>query len=460
MDVAIAAASRRRTTITCASVLIVWAAIYGTRAAFGHLSLMTNAYDLSVFDYALWSTGRGHPGYVPFLHQTLTAQHVMPTLAALLVPYQAWPSPSLLIAVQLLSFAIAGALLYLLLPRSLPSLACVALVVAFLFGRRSHSAAVSFYYIESLEPLLVFAMLLLWRAKRRAPVLAAGALALGCKEDMAVYLALFGVYLWVRHRQRIGAGVAIVCAVWLAASVWLIVPAVRQRQGLPPADPFVASIRASRSASGGSAVVPGRAASTRVAASLATVTAGTGFLCWLAPEVLAIALPGLLLVLIANPHTTAIGITGHYFFPILPWLFYAAACGAARLQVSHARALRVVSVLLLAGTVADSPLLHGAWRPADYGAARAVTRQLAVIPPDAPLLAMPNLVPHLPHRMRLETVGTADDRDSDVEYVALSAVGDLWPLDRERVRALIAHYRGDARFRQLTDGPAFIFERR
>ena len=48
-----------------------------------HRSLHTNAFDLSVFDYALWSTATGGPvAYVPMFRHSLFAQHFMPTLLA------------------------------------------------------------------------------------------------------------------------------------------------------------------------------------------------------------------------------------------------------------------------------------------------------------------------------------------------------------------------------------------
>ena len=118
----------------------MWCGLYGFRAFEGHLNLRTNAYDLSVFDYALWSTGRIRLGWVPFMGQSLFSQHFMPTLLVLWPAYQIIPSPIFLIAVQLVAFAAAAVLLYRLLPDDLPALPALAIVVAFLFGRRSHSA--------------------------------------------------------------------------------------------------------------------------------------------------------------------------------------------------------------------------------------------------------------------------------------------------------------------------------
>jgi uncharacterized membrane protein len=78
---------------------LVWfvlacAAISGSMVVADHLTLGTNAFDLSVFDYALWSTAQGgRDGFVPFLGQSLYSHHFMPTLSLLLPVYRFLPSP-------------------------------------------------------------------------------------------------------------------------------------------------------------------------------------------------------------------------------------------------------------------------------------------------------------------------------------------------------------------------------
>jgi uncharacterized membrane protein len=193
---------------------------------------------------------------------------------------------------------------------------------------------------------------------------------------------------------------------------------------------------------------------------VAMITASTGFLCWLAPAWLTVALPGLLVTLAANPHTPTVGITGHYLFPILPWVFAAAAIGAGRLQRTRPDVLRVISVLLLLGTIADSPL----WRTisgvsADERAAAAEIRSsLRRIPLNAPVLAMPNLVPHLSHRDQIWTLGGSYPRDT-ATHIVISPVGSLWPFDAEGVRAEIERYQSDQRFTTVMAGPLYVFQR-
>jgi uncharacterized membrane protein len=221
------------------AAFLVWCTIYGFRAFQAHLALRTNAYDLSVFDYALWSTGKIGFGYVPFLGQSLFSHHFMPTLLVLWPAYQIVPSPALLIALQLIAFAVAAWLLYRLLPAHLPALPVIAILVAFLFGRRSHSAVTSVFYVESLEPLLTFAMLLAWRAGRHGLATASAVLALGCKEDVAFYIAAFGASVFVTESRRVGAGIVAGSLLWLLVALVVAIPASRAHDHLTPGNPFI-----------------------------------------------------------------------------------------------------------------------------------------------------------------------------------------------------------------------------
>lgn len=439
-------------------MLASWCAIYGVRAFQGHLALRTNAYDLSVFDYALWSSGSLGLGQVPFMGHSLFSHHFMPTLLALWPLYQLAPSPMTLLVIQLAAYALAAVLLYRLMPRDVPTLTALALLAAFLFGRRSHSAIASHFFVEGLEPLLIFAMLLAWRARRYLVAVAAGVLALGCKEDMPLYLATYGAAMFLWESRPRGAAIVAGAAVWLLVALQIAVPAARRHDNLPPASPFVEASFGSSEALGRTAerVTPGG-----VLKVVAMVTASTGFLCWLAPPHLLVALAAVFVTLLANPHSTVAGITGHYLFPILPWLFAAGAYGAARLQRAQPKLLLVVSTLLLLGTIADSPLWRaiGAERRDDERvAAAAIRRALADVPDEAAVLAMPNLVPHLAHRPHIWTI-SADEVDVPATHVVIATVGDLWPLDAAAVAARIDKYAADPRFRATSRGPLHVFER-
>ena len=448
----------RWSDLLAGAIVAAWILVYGTRAIAAHLALRTNAFDLSVFDYALWSTGRLGLAYVPFMGHSLLSHHFMPTLGLLWLPYQLFSSPVFLMVVQRAAFASAAVLLKRLLPSELPTLTTLAILVAFLFGRRSHSAISGAFYPESLEPLLIFGMLLAWRTEKRLAAVLSGLLALGCKEDVAVYVGLFGAVLFLVDSRRRGLVVALSALLWLVLAVVVVIPAARRHDGLPAASPFIETAFGSDEAG---ARGLNRVASGRTLGQVAAVTASAGFLCWLAPAWAGVGVLGLIATNFANPHTMGIGTTGHYLFPVLPWIFFAAGEGAARLHRTAPRLLTVISAALLVVTVADSPLWRSFLRPAEEapGAAATIRATLDTVPADAAVLAMPNLVPHLAHREKLWTIGGLFTDRGSASHVVLSTVGDLWPLDPASVRQEIDRYAKDPQFVTIQNGPLYVFQR-
>jgi len=442
--------------------LVVWCVTAIPIAAAEHWSFRTNAFDLSVFDYALWSTLDGRLGQVPFMGHSLFSHHFMPSALLLLPAYALAPSPALLIAVQLIATAGAAVLLGRLARGHLPEATVAALQAAFLFARPSYNAFMGFFYIESLIPLLVFALLLAWQRRSFGLYALLVILTLGCKEDVALYLGGFGLIGALRaETRRAGLLTALAAAAWLALAVGFAIPLSREHDGLPRANPFLQARYASSTGAPVEVEVGRRLLSGRSVVKVFNLTGGTGLLCWLAPEWLLPAAPGVLLNLAARRDSLQSAVLGHYALPVIPWIFAAAVVGASRVVRRFPRAKHVVIALLFGTAALDTPFwLHvarGPWRELEHAAA--LRAQLRQVPEAASVLAQPNLIPHLPHRRQIQALGREVDARA-AEYVLLADVGDLWPLGRERVHALMAAYSADARYERVGDGPLVVFRRR
>ena len=190
-------------------LLTAWLGLYLWRSLTAHFSLETNAFDLSVFDYALWSLAHGQPGFVPFIGHSIFSHHFMPILAVLVPLYAPFQSATFLIVFQMLAMAAAGALFYKLqLTIGLRWPLALALLFVFLLSRWSHSAVSSVFYPESLQPLLTLALVLAWN-QSWTRFLSCMALLLMTKEDAGVYVAAFGVFQWFytpdRRRRAVAA---------------------------------------------------------------------------------------------------------------------------------------------------------------------------------------------------------------------------------------------------------------
>lgn len=436
--------------------------IYSSLGFAAHRSLQTNAFDLSVFDYALWSTTTGGPvGYVPMFRHSLFAQHFMPSLLLLSPFARLFDGPAWLIVVQSLFHASAAFLLYRFARRHASTGVALALTAAFLFSRRAHGAATSVFYIESAEPLLIVAALLARESRRMVLYWLLVVLALGCKEDVAVYFAAFGIVIAVFERERrVGLATTALSIVWLAVALGIAIPFWRGLYSLDSANPFL------EGRYGGLADAAGRLVSWEALSRIVTVFSATGFACLLAPAWTAIALPGIFVNLAAAPDTLQAGLLGHYLWPTLPWLFAAAAIGIGRVQgratLSGSPVIRWLPLAILVVALIDLPLPRAIarteWRqPPD--AAEAI-RQLQAIPRDASVLSQPNLVPHLPRRKTVSSLGVYTAGQPDTEFVALVARGDLWPFSQAEVGSLIKSYSNDPRFEHVAAGPLHLFRRR
>src|SRR5687767_2352909 len=97
--------------LTAVVGVLVWAAIYVWRGLVGHRAFETNAYDLSVFDYAIWNLAHGDRGFVPFYGYSLFSDHFMPALYAFLPLSSVSSSAAWLLMVPAVATA-AGALLF------------------------------------------------------------------------------------------------------------------------------------------------------------------------------------------------------------------------------------------------------------------------------------------------------------------------------------------------------------
>ena len=75
-------------------MLLLWLALYASRALVGHLDLQTSAYDLSIFDYAIADLAAGGRGQVSFIGHAIYSDHAMVILALLAPVYWLVSTPA------------------------------------------------------------------------------------------------------------------------------------------------------------------------------------------------------------------------------------------------------------------------------------------------------------------------------------------------------------------------------
>ena len=454
-----AVATARRTVDRFAAALIgSWLVLYGWRTLVGHYSLATNAFDLSVFDYALWSLAQGERGTVPFMGHSIFSHHFMPVLALIAPVYSLFESPVFLLVLQLIVAAAAGAIYFILQRRmGVGRMTALALLAVFLFSRRTHSAVAGSFYPECLQALLTFAVIATWTRGGWAYWLSALAL-LMTKEDAAIYLsaaataAFFTPYRDVR-RTVVTLAVAL-C--WFVPAIVVAIPASRAADGLPRANPLIETRFGSPEGQLEPALLADRVASTSAGRHAVNLIAATGGLSLLGAIWLVPALPGIVINLAASPDSMQATLGGYYAWPILPWLFMAAAAGVTRLERRLPRLALAWVLVLVAVTIIDNPAIQRMHRTTVDPDARAVRSQLAGVRGTV-IVAQPNLIPHLPHQTVFAFGGSAVPGQPRPDLVLLTEVGNLWPLTRDDVAAAIHRYEGDAAYQRVSGGPLHAF---
>jgi uncharacterized membrane protein len=445
------------------TVTIVAGLLYGWYAVAAHLSLRTNAFDLSLFDYALWTSLHGRLGYVPFIGHSIFSEHFVPILMVLLPVYSLWQSPWTLLVIQVL--AIAGAVWSmgrLMVVYRLEPFAAVAAAAAFVLSKKSYEAFSSFFYPECLQPLLAAGCVWGWLRSQTLVYWLCVVLLLSTKEEVAIYLAAFGlVQSWLAEsssRRRTGVATVCVAVVWLVIAIAVGIPAVRHAEGLPGWSHFIDARYGSEQGLQ-SGIILRRVFSMSSLSKCFNLLGSFGFLSAAAPEWLIVIVPGLVLSLAAKPDSGQSAMMGHYFWPFLPWLAISAIAGIRRLQRSYPRVATTWCALLLLAVVADSPIFRSAAPFRVDPAAGEVRRGLPLDTTGMAVAAQPNLVPHLPHSWSVRTIGP-DQSNPSCNLVLLTSVGDTWPFTAQEISALADDYNARGEYEALSDGPLFVFRRR
>lgn len=184
----------------------------------------TRASDLERFNQAVWNTIHGRFLMTTVKHDSLLANHFSPMMASLAPLLLLWEDPRILALGQLVGLAVAGLLLYRIVYDRHPSLATWFLLAVYLNPAVQQVGILELRRITLAVPFLALALYGLWSSRRWVMVTGL-LLALLCKEDVALIVAMFGVYLFFFERdRRWGIALFLLGAIWLLATLLLIVP--------------------------------------------------------------------------------------------------------------------------------------------------------------------------------------------------------------------------------------------
>ncbi|MGD9147825.1 MAG: DUF2079 domain-containing protein [Anaerolineae bacterium] len=482
-----------------ASWILLWVLVAAYIAFFGLLSLQkhnafqTTAFDLGNVDQAVWNTRHGRPFHMTNI-EGLTNRlgtHVEPILLPISLLYFLWSDPRLLLLLQTVIIALGAWPVYLITQRALSnpesltpnlrSLFPLLFAFVYLLFPALQSANTFDFHAVSLAPTFFLTAFYFLETERWGWYALFAVLTMSCKEDMPLLVVMLGLYaLLVRRKWLVGLVTMAAAGVWFLVAVGWIMPYFDTRGVSPLANRYAHLGDAPLEMALTLITRPGLVLQYLFTAGnlgyVLALLAPVAFLSLLAPQVLMIALPPLLVNLLSSDGFMHQLEGFHYGAPLVPIVVISAAYGAVWLMRRFSR-FRTLPLLLAAVVLTTSLIYHychgytplaagfrGTW-PVVTEHERLGGEIGRGIPTEASLAALPHPNPHASQRRlltmidRVENglpaplqVSSGDASAPDAEYVWLD-VTNGWPLHPNDLSTAVGNLlAGDYGFEEAVDG--------
>jgi len=411
-----------------------------------HAAFHTHLFDTGYYTQVLWNTAHGNWFANSLKYPLFLADHFSPILLLLAPLFWVSPTSYPLQFAKIVALGTPIVPLYYLLRQTHPKLAPL-LVLAYVLNPLLHQTALEeFHEIMLAAPLIGLACYAARRENIKLLVASLGLLLL-VREDMGVYVALFGLYWLCCYHEHRWLGVALIAAgvAWMAGVALLVLPQLR---------------------AGSDQALGGAQASAQILAALRDPQAlllsfFSGDKGWAALRLL-LPLAGLPLLargeqvlwggsalfLLALPLSNVGGMTDWYVAPLIPLLWFGVAVALARLAAPQA--LLGTSLLLASTCICFylwSPFPGGsAFIPAEYVLTehhRIGQTLLADIPANATIVTQSGLGAHLSARAKIALYPWNQPQREPQLWIFDTQNQDIYPLTGEEFWAIINALRND-----------------
>ncbi|MCC6179206.1 MAG: DUF2079 domain-containing protein [Chloroflexi bacterium] len=368
-----------------------------------HDTFNTGRFDLEIYTQVVWNTAQGNPFATTLLKMNLS--HLAEHVALILIPiaglYRLFPDPKLLLALQQGALALLGLPLFLFARRALGSPWQAVLVLAcFYLTPALAGVALDDFHAVPMATLPIAAGLWFVLTGRSRVGAGLSLLALPLEEETALVVIGIGALLWLRQQRGLGLLVGALAAAYLAVVVLVIMPTFHDPRTLSGVDGN-RTLNHFQEIRDVPAKIPQRLVGERGRDALVWLALPTASLGVLAPQALLTGLPSLAALLLQDRDDT---FGRHWVTPLLVAIWFATVLGLAWLRPGLMRRLGLL--VLVVGTVISYRLVSplpgggtfndGALWPDDHTAL--LRRAVELPPPDAVVVASPNLVAHLANR--------------------------------------------------------------
>jgi uncharacterized membrane protein len=220
------AALRRRKWLSL--LVLIVALCYSSLSILRHRHFESSAYDLGIFDQAVWQYSRFHAPLDSvrsnLLTENLLGDHFHPILALLAPLFWIWDSVEALLAAQALLLALAIVPIFLFTEKRLGKWAAYLFAVSYsIFWGIQKAVEFDFHEIALAVPLIALAVYFIDEKRWRAYFVCIFLL-LMTKENMGVLVAFFGLYLIAVKQYRRGLISAGAGIIWFFVATKILIP--------------------------------------------------------------------------------------------------------------------------------------------------------------------------------------------------------------------------------------------
>lgn len=426
------------------SLVALFATSYALFGIFRHRRFVSSAYDLGIFDQAVWHLSRFEaPASTISGFSNILGDHFYPVIALFAPLYWIAPSPYTLIVAQALLLAASIVPVHLFLRARLPERTALVLSAAYALSWGIQQTAAFDVHEMAFAPLAIATLVLAMDRRQWTLFWAAACFIALIKEDLIPFLTGVGVYLALTGERRRGAVLAVTSVAAFVVISSVVVPALSDAGAYAYTSAYQPLLQ--------------RPWTLPLLLVTPLTKLRTAFL-WFAPfGLLSLASPlSLLIVPLALERLLSSspqhwGTVFHYTAPIAPLVAMSAGDGLARVlrrfpHSFHGRPwvtpAAAVLCLLLAAVLPGRPPLRRIFSPEHYRpiAADAAGRDaLALVPPTASVIAQAAIGPHLSQRDELYVLRNGQ---RDAEVVIASRALNPWPFaDAAALAAALEQHR-------------------
>ena len=202
--------------------------LYATQGVLRHVQFHTAAFDLGIFDQAVWQYAHFSVPYSSLKQMVLLGDHLSPILALLAPAYWVWSDPRMLIVIQAAVVVLSVYPLYLVFRDVHSSSLRVTgplFVLIYLSYVGLHNGLAFDVHPSVMLVLPLSILLYAYHCKRWRVYWAAFMVALLFKEDVAPLLCMLGLYqLLVTRERRLGMLTALLSATYFVLGVFVLMP--------------------------------------------------------------------------------------------------------------------------------------------------------------------------------------------------------------------------------------------